>query len=150
MMLFKHGHWHDPEWGICEDCLDMAKRLTLQLCEVMEKYYSRFAIIFSGRMGFYLHVLDFNYRDWVAYRETDPIWCHHASRFKLTKLLQKQRHVFDRAHFNVSVDPMRVVTVPNTINAKTSLSSCLLSLPCISNTLHKCLFKPSAQIVVPS
>jgi hypothetical protein len=35
--------------------------------------------------------------------------------------LQKQTHVFDRVHFTVSVDPMRVVTVPNTINGKTGL-----------------------------
>jgi len=121
MVLFHHEHKTDPEWGVCEICLDMAKGLTLQLCEVLEKYYSKFAIVFSGRMGFHVHVLDFNYRDWVSYRETDPIWCHHASRFKLTKLLQKQTHVFNRAHFNVSVDPMRVVTVPNTLNAKTGL-----------------------------
>jgi hypothetical protein len=97
----------------------MAKTLTLQLCEIIEKYYSRLAVVFSGRMGF--HVLDFNYRDWVRYRERDPIWCHHASRFKLTKLLQKQTHVFDRAHFTVSVDPMRLVTVPSTLNARTGL-----------------------------
>jgi hypothetical protein len=35
--------------------------------------------------------------------------------------LQKQTHVFDRAHVNVSVDPMRVVTVPVTVNGKTGL-----------------------------
>jgi len=57
----------------------------------------------------------------ALYREKDPIWCHSASRFKFTKLLQKQTHVFDRKHFTVSVDPMRVVTVPNTVNGKTGL-----------------------------
>jgi hypothetical protein len=65
--------------------------------------------------------MDFNYHDWVHYHWKDPLWAHSAARFKFTKLLQKQTHCFDRAHFTVSVDPMRVVTVPNTINGKTGL-----------------------------
>jgi hypothetical protein len=65
----------------------------------------------------------------VPYREKDPIWCHAASRFKFTKLLQKQTHVFDRAHFTVSVDPMRVVTVPNTVNGKTGLICTFIGSP---------------------
>jgi DNA primase catalytic subunit len=99
----------------------LSKYLTLQLCQIVEKYYRKLAIVFSGRMGFHVHVMDFDYRDWAHYRECDPIWCHHAARFKFTKLLQKQTHVFDRRHFTVSVDPMRVVTVPNTLNARTGL-----------------------------
>jgi DNA primase catalytic subunit len=121
MVLWKHEHKLEPEWNVCQECLGMSKRLTLQLCEAIEKYYSKLAIVFSGRMGFHVHVLDFDYHDWVGYREKDPIWCHHAARFKFTKLLQKQTFVFDRAHVNVSVDPMRIVTVPNTLNAKTGL-----------------------------
>ena len=121
MVLFKHNHMVEENWQVCQECLDMSKRLTLQLCEVIEKYYQKLAIVFSGRMGFHVHVLDFNYHDWVGYREKDPIWCHHSARFKFTKLLQKQTHVFDRAHFTVSVDPMRVVTVPNTLDGKTGL-----------------------------
>lgn len=121
LVRFKHKHKVDEHWYVCEECLEMSKRLTLQLCEIIHTYYSDLAIVFSGCQGFHVHVLDFNYHDWVGYREKDPIWCHHASRFKFTKLLQKQTHVFDRAHVNVSVDPMRVVTVPNTVNGKTGL-----------------------------
>jgi DNA primase catalytic subunit len=87
------------------------------------------AIVFSGCQGFHVHVMDFDYHDWVQYREEDPIWCHHAARFKFTRLLQKQTHVFDRVHFTVSVDPMRVVTVPNTVNAKTGLVCRFLGTP---------------------
>lgn len=121
MMYFKHNHVLDPEWHVCPECLNMSKRLTLQVCEAIENYYSRLAIVFSGRAGFHIHVSDFNYKDWAGYREKDPIWCHQASRFKFTRLLQKQTFVFDRAHFIVSVDPMRIVTVPNTLNGKTGL-----------------------------
>jgi hypothetical protein len=121
LILFKHKHKVDDHWYVCNECLDMSKRIALQLCEIIHKYYSKIAIVFSGCAGFHVHVLDFDYHDWVGYRERDPIWCHHASRFKFTKLLQKQTHCFDRTHFTVSVDPMRVVTVPNTVNGKTGL-----------------------------
>jgi DNA primase catalytic subunit len=121
LMLFKHVHRVEDHWFVCAECLGMSKRLTLQLCEVIQRYYSKLAIVFSGCAGFHVHVMDFDYHDWAPYREDDPIWCHTAARFKFTKLLQKQTHVFDRTHFTVSVDPMRVVTVPNTINGKTGL-----------------------------
>jgi hypothetical protein len=79
--------------------------------------------------------MDFDYHDWAPYREKDPIWCHAASRFKFTKLLQKQTHVFDRVHFTVSVDPMRVVTVPNTVNAKTGLICRFIGSPYVLERL---------------
>jgi hypothetical protein len=107
----------------------LSKRLTLHLCEVIQKYYAKLAIIFGSCQGFHVHVMDFNYYDWVQYHWNDPTWAHHASRFKFTKLLQKQTHVFDRAHFTVSVDPMRVVTVPNTINGKTGLICRFIGTP---------------------
>jgi hypothetical protein len=121
LVRFKHKHKVDDHWYVCEECLDMSKRMTLQLCEIIHGYYSDLAVVFSGCQGFHVHVLDFDYHDWVSYRERAPIWCHHAARFKFTKLLQKQTHVFDRAHINVSVDPMRIVTDPNTVNGKTGL-----------------------------
>jgi DNA primase catalytic subunit len=121
LMPFRHKHKVDNHGYVCPQCLEMSRRLTLQFCEVIRKYYSKMAVVFSGCQGFHVHVTDFDYHDWVQYREEDPVWCHHASRFKFTKLLQKQAHVFDRVHFTVSVDPMRVATVPNTINGKTGL-----------------------------
>jgi DNA primase catalytic subunit len=121
LVPFRHKHKVDDHWYVCEQCLDMSKRLTLHLSEAIQKYYSDLVVVFSGCQGFHVHVMDFDYHDWVSYDEKDPIWSHHAARFKFTKLLQKQTYVFDRAHFTVSVDPMRVVTVPNTVNGKTGL-----------------------------
>jgi hypothetical protein len=117
---FPHIHRLN-EWAVCERCLIMSRLLTLSIIEALEKHYCRFAVVFSGKSGFHVHVLDFDYRDFAKYKEADPLWCHHASRYKLTRLLQRQVQVFDRAHFNVSVDPMRVVTVPNSINGFTGL-----------------------------
>lgn len=126
---FRHAHKVDDHWLICPECLDMAKRIALQLCEVIQQYYSKVAIVFSGCAGFHVHVMDFDYYDWVQYHWNDPIWAHSAARFKFTKLLQKQTHCFDRTHFTVSVDPMRVVTVPNTLNGKTGLVCRFIGTP---------------------
>jgi len=54
LMLFKHNHKVDDHWFVCEQCLDMARRMTLQLCEVIQKYYAKIAIVFSGRAGFHV------------------------------------------------------------------------------------------------
>lgn len=121
LFLFKHVHRPSKEWQVCEFCLDMAKKVTLHVCEAIERYYANLAIVFSGSRGFHVHVLDFDYKDSVSFRPRDPLWCHHASRYRFTNLLMRQTNVFDRYHFVVSVDPMRVVTVPNTLNGKTGL-----------------------------
>ena len=129
LMPFQHKHKVDDHWYVCPHCLDMSKRLTLHLCDIIKQYYMKMAVVFSGCQGFHVHVMDFDYHDWAVYREEDPIWCHHASRFKFTKLLQKQARVFDRTHFTVSVDPMRVITVPNTINGKAGLICRFIGTP---------------------
>ena len=86
LVLWKHSHRLDEQWKVCQGCLDISKRMTLQLCEIIEQYYRKVAIVFSGRMGFQVHVLDFDYHDWCGYHWKDTIWCHHAARFKFTKL----------------------------------------------------------------
>jgi DNA primase catalytic subunit len=121
LALFKHLCKQNREWQVCEICLDLAKKVTLQACETIERYYSDLAIVFSGCRGFHIHVLDFNYKDTATFRPQDPLWCHHAARYRFTRVLSRQTNVFDRHHFVVSVDPMRVVTVPGTLNAKTGL-----------------------------
>jgi len=121
LIAFRHRHLVEDHWYVCKQCLEMSRWLTMQLCQVIQNYYSDLTIVFSSCQGFHVHVMDFNYHDWAPYREKDPIWCHAASRFKSTKLLQTQTKVFYRSHFTVSVDPMRVVTVPNTLNGKTGL-----------------------------
>jgi hypothetical protein len=65
--------------------------------------------------------LDFNYRDFTCYNEKNPIRSHAVARYKFSKNISLETYVFDRAHFILSVDPMRVVTVPNTVNAESGL-----------------------------
>jgi hypothetical protein len=51
-----------------------------------------------------------------------------AGRFKYA-IGSLENHVWDRSHFIVSVDPMRVVTVPGTLNADTGLACCKIGSP---------------------
>jgi hypothetical protein len=46
---------------------------------------------------------------------------HEAARFKFSKTIDLETYVFDRHHFILSVDPMRVISVPNSLNAETGL-----------------------------
>jgi len=92
--------------------------LTIHICERIEENYSDIQIVFSGRRGFHIHVLDFDLRDWTRYNERDPIKNHEVARFRYSKVLAGQCYGFNRAHFIVASDPMRIVTVPCTLNAE--------------------------------
>jgi DNA primase catalytic subunit len=121
--VFKRRHRHVRMGlsGVCVECLQTSKALTVQACEAIEEYYADIAIVFSGRRGFHIHVLDFNVHDWTTYNERNPIKSHEAARFKFSKTVDLETYVFDRHHFILSVDPMRVISVPNSLNAETGL-----------------------------
>jgi hypothetical protein len=112
-------HWyHICESKPCPECLELARRLTIQACEILEQYYSKIVIVFSGNQGFHIWILDYNFHDWTHYNEKDPIKSFEVARFKFTKLLISQMYCFDRHHFILSVDPMHVLTVPGSLNGE--------------------------------
>jgi hypothetical protein len=94
--------------------------LTLELCDRIQATHRNIQIVFSGRRGFHIHVLDFNYRDWSAPNPKNPMKTMATARYKYaSKVLPGT--VWDTNHFIVSVDPMRVITVPNTLNIDSGL-----------------------------
>lgn len=95
--------------------------MTVQLCEKIENYYSRIAIVFSGRLGFHVYALDFDIRDFTHYDARNPIKSHEVARFRFSKILALETFVYDRSHFILTVDPMRVLSVPNSLNATSGL-----------------------------
>jgi hypothetical protein len=108
--------------GVCAGCLETSRRYAIQLCEAIEESYSDVVVVFSGRRGFHVHALDFSARDWARYDARDPVRSHEVARFRYTLYLSRQvGTVFDRPHFVLSVDPMRVVSVPQTLNGSTGL-----------------------------
>jgi hypothetical protein len=121
--LLHRWHKHKPSknWNICNQCLESAKYLTVKASEMLEEYYKDISIVFSGKNGFHIHVHDFKIRDWTRYNQKNPIKSHEVARFKFTKLLNFEIDCFDRHHFIVSTDPMRIITVPETLNAESGL-----------------------------
>jgi len=115
-------HNHNRSRPICSQCLLNSKLLTMHICEAIEENYSKIQIVFSGRRGFHAHVLDFNLRDWTYYNERDPIKSHEVARFKYSKMLAGRCDGFNRAHFILASDPMRIVSVPYSLNAATGLA----------------------------
>ena len=114
-----HRHSISPVTGVCEGCLEVSKHLALELCDRVLDHYSRVQVVFSGRRGFHVHVLDFSYRDWAKPNMGNPLKAMAAARFRYA--LQVYGRHWDRSHFILSVDPMRVVTVPGTLNVDSGL-----------------------------
>jgi DNA primase catalytic subunit len=114
-------HNHDECHPICMECLYISKDLALHICEAIEENYKDIQIVFSDRRGFHIHVLDFNLRDWTYYNDHHPIKSHEVARFKYTRHLAFNRYGFNRPHFIVSTDPMRLIAVPNSLNGVSGL-----------------------------
>ena len=103
---------------MCPGCIEVSKGLTVHICERIEQNYSDIHIVFSGRRGFHIHMLDFDMHDWTHYNDRDPLKNHEVARFKYSKVLAGQCYGFNRAHFIVASDPTRIVTGPRTLNAE--------------------------------
>jgi len=116
-----HKHYTSEVWNVCNGCLEISKAMAVQACEEIELYYSNIALVFSGKSGFHIHVLDFNLGDWAKRNYRNLIKSHEVARFKFSQVISLQTYCFDRSHFIVSVDPMRIITVPHTLNAETGL-----------------------------
>jgi hypothetical protein len=115
-----HGHHVDSD-GICDGCLVNAREISLNLIDKIEENYSDIHVVFSGKKGFHIHVLDFDVRDWTHYNEADPIKSHEVARFIYTKHVKQTCGGFDDPHFILACDPMRVISFPDSLNAETGL-----------------------------
>ena len=104
--------------GVCEGCLRLARFNTLNACNIVEENYSKYLAVFSGRKGFHV-LLPFSAEDWTHYRAKDPLKTQAAARFKYALYLKHRGVWFD---FKTSVDPLRVHSVPGSLNAETSLT----------------------------
>ncbi len=82
---------------------------------------ARAHVVFSGNHGFHIHVLDFAITDWTHMNYSNLVKSHEVARYSFSKAITLQAYCFDRAHFILAVDPMRVITVPNSLNGETGL-----------------------------
>lgn len=114
-----HSHWKTN--SLCIGCLTIAYDMTLTLIEKILENYSDVQIVFSGKRGFHIHVLDFEVRDWTYYNGLNPLKSHEVARFLYTKHLKTACGGFDHHHFALSSDVMRVITVPGSLNGGNGL-----------------------------
>lgn len=103
--------------GVCEGCLRLAKHNALKACEVVEENYLQYLVVFSGRRGFHI-LIPFRAQDWTHLRLNDPLRTQAAARFKYAFYLKHRGLWFD---FKTCVDPLRVHSVPRTLNGDTGL-----------------------------
>jgi hypothetical protein len=116
-----HHCWH-PQYAVCEGCLDISKHLTLELCDRIASNHRDVQIVFSGRRGFHIHVLDFNYRDWAFPNPHNPVKAMAAARYKYaSKVLPGT--VWDTSHFIVSVARARFQPVMVTLSPRRAMKS---------------------------
>jgi DNA primase catalytic subunit len=92
-----HSH-RTTEEGVCEGCLENSREISLRLLDVMSSNYSKLEVVFSGRCGFHLHVLDFDPSDWTTFNEANPIKSHEVARLIYTKCLKQVCGGFDDDH----------------------------------------------------
>jgi hypothetical protein len=116
-----HPHDHRLVDGVCEGCLRDSRDLTAMFLDRIEENYRDIRVVFSGKSGFHIHVLDFDVRDWTYYSEAHPLKSYEVARVTYTSYLQEQVGGFDHHHFVLSSDTQRVITVPESLNGETGL-----------------------------
>ena len=115
-----HDHRLTSE-GVCKGCLDDSKELTQRYIDKVAENYRDIRVVFSGKSGFHIHVLDFDLTDWTFYSDENPLKSHEVARVTFTKYLQDSVGGFDKHHFIVSSDTQRVITFPESLNGETGL-----------------------------
>ena len=125
----RHQHRTEQE-GFCYGCLENSKQLTLEVLSCLECYYNDIHLMFSGKNGFHIHVRDFKIQDWTYYDSARPWKSHEVARRKLVTVLKEHSpRAFDHAHYVLSVDTMRVITLPESLNGETGLICRYLGAP---------------------
>lgn len=123
----RHNHRMDTR-GLCVNCIDVSKEATLSITDKISENYSDIQIIFSGRRGFHIWVRDFNPSDWVNHQGCIPK-TFESSRYVYSLKLKKTVEGFDSPHFILSCDVTRVLSFPNSLNARTGLKCLAIGTP---------------------
>jgi hypothetical protein len=94
---------------VCYECLEIAKKYTIRLSELIEENYSNIMIVFSGARGFHIHVLDFQVGTGRFTTSMTRLRATRSQGFATPSTsLGMLDTRFDEPHFTLSVDPMRL------------------------------------------
>ena len=107
----------------CIGCIQNAYDLTVKVIDVIEENYKDIKLVFSGRQGFHIHCFDFIVEDHTHMDAHNMVKSHEVARFQYTsQLAEKVPEAFDKANFDLSCDPFRVMSMPESFNAVTGMS----------------------------
>jgi DNA primase catalytic subunit len=111
--------------SLFEDEVEHARALALEALDAVRANYSRVRAVFTGRRGYQIWVLDFDWRDWVQ-REPrtlrDLVWLMARAKARYARVLAAQLAWIDEAHLEVMEDLTRLFALPSTIDGRTGLA----------------------------
>jgi hypothetical protein len=103
--------------GLCRECIQQTKEETIHLAEYLEtKFgYSNFFVVFSGRKGFHLYVLDY------GRIRTDQKFVEYKEQERRRKIVERIKKAGISIDENTTIDTRRVIGIPSTLHSFTGL-----------------------------
>ena len=107
-----------------EDEVEHARLLALEALDTVRQNYARVRAVFTGRRGYQIWVLDFDWKDWVQ-REPrtlhDLVWLMALGKARYARVIAAQLAWIDEAHIEVMEDLTRLFALPGTVDRRTGL-----------------------------
>jgi DNA primase catalytic subunit len=108
-----------------EDEVEHARLLALEALGAVRQNYSEVKAVFTGRRGYQLWILDFDWRDWVQ-REPrtlrELVWLMALGKARYARVVAAQLTWIDEAHLEVVEDLTRLFALPGTVDRRTGLA----------------------------
>jgi DNA primase catalytic subunit len=108
-----------------EDEVEHARLLALEALDAVRQNYAKVRAVFTGRRGYQLWILDFDWRDWVQ-REPrsarDLVWLMALGKARYARVVAAQLSWLDEAHLCVMEDLTRLFALPGTVDRRTGLA----------------------------
>jgi DNA primase catalytic subunit len=108
-----------------EDEVEHARLLALEALDAVKRNYSTVKAVFTGRRGYQIWVLDFDWKDWVQ-REPrtlhDLVWLMALGKARYARVIAAQLAWIDEAHLEVMEDLTRLFALPGTVDRRTGLA----------------------------
>ncbi len=83
-------------WG----CLNNSKQLTLEVLDVVQRYYNDVRVVSSGSKGYHINCLGYEVTDWTHYDSRNPLKSHEVATRRFTEVVKETcPNAFDESHY---------------------------------------------------